>query len=546
MRRFMLCQYLALADQLPFGELMVRVHRGMGSTGLITPSEAEYIRKLEETDTSPKVVFSTRAPRSALRGVAGACWNVVVGTCLAPAVALSMLPYQIHQHGLVKGIVPALIMANVWGVSFALLGYLAAAQQLAFGTFHQVMAPYHFLVGSKVWNLYTCRFETPSSSVSWPPGLEHELPSATLKEHGMRRVARNKNSREKRDAKYDSPNKSKSSARRSLYTTLGISQDASEKEIKDAYKKLAVKLHPDRNPSKTAHEDFDEITKAYKTLSNPQKRKKYDLAGEDGVEDTGMKKREGVRALFGGDLIQPLIGDVRVGSFSFRVIDGFDLTPDELAVVWMRMMLTSRDTLLQYLDGFQVESSTAQGAASGPTHSCAVSSPSSNKGANWNAATRGKVHKFVNTGLAKEVLRVVGEEYLRVCEFVSGSPTQRLQHAFVNHIPDRCQTRLAQARILSKARPSMMNDTAVMVDLAWYLSLSEIKYTARFAALCAIRDESVSPEERHRRLEGVRELGAFFVASGSSYAGANKRTVDALMESLRSYQQSKGREGAAD
>jgi hypothetical protein len=60
--------------------------------------------------------------------------------------------------------------------------------------------------------------------------------------------------------------------------------------------------------------------------------------------------------------------------------------------------------------------------------------------------------------------------------------------------------------------------------------------------MSAVYDVAATPEERQRRLDGLRELGNFFVASGSPYTGANKRTVDTLMDSLRSYQQSKGRE----
>lgn len=546
MRRFMLVQYLALANQLPFGELMVRVHRGMGSTGLITPAEAEYVRKLEDMDpTSPKVAFSVRPPRNIIRGVAGACWNVGIGTLLAPLVALTMFPHQIHQHGLVKGIVPALVMANVWGASFALLGYTAACQQLAFGVMHQTMSPVHYLFTTKVWNLYTCRFETPSSGARWPAGLEEELSTETLKDYGMRRVSKNKNAREKRDAKYDSPNKKTSKPVRTHYDTMGIARDATEKEIKDAYKRLAVKIHPDRNPSKTAHEDFDELTKAYRVLSNTQKRKKYDLAGDDGVEDTGKKKREGVRALFGGDLVHPLLGDVRIGSFSLRVIDGLDLTADELAVVLMRMMLVSRDTLLtEYLSGYKLGAATS----SPPQGSQTTSAMSATTGstANWNASIRGKVHKFVNTGLAKEAIQVIGLEYLRVAAYISGNPIERLQQAVTDVLPDRVKTRIAQVKVLARVRPSMVSDTAVMVDLAWYLSLSELKYTARFAAMNAVNDATVAPEERQRRLEALRELSQFLVASGSPYTGANKRTVDSLMESLRSYQQTRSRDQNSD
>ena len=62
-----------------------------------------------------------------------------------------------------------------------------------------------------------------------------------------------------------------------LYNILGVNKDASSEEIKKAYRKLSMKYHPDRNSGdKTAEEKFKEISVAYATLSNPQKRSEYD------------------------------------------------------------------------------------------------------------------------------------------------------------------------------------------------------------------------------------------------------------------------------
>jgi curved DNA-binding protein len=64
------------------------------------------------------------------------------------------------------------------------------------------------------------------------------------------------------------------------YTTLGVARGADEKEIKKAYRKLAQKYHPDKNPGdKTAEQRFKEINEAYTVLSDPDKRAKYDRFG---------------------------------------------------------------------------------------------------------------------------------------------------------------------------------------------------------------------------------------------------------------------------
>ena len=74
-----------------------------------------------------------------------------------------------------------------------------------------------------------------------------------------------------------------------FYETLGIARSASEDEIKKAYRKLAMKYHPDRNPNnKEAEEKFKEIQNAYDTLSDPQKKAAYDQYGHTAFEQGGF------------------------------------------------------------------------------------------------------------------------------------------------------------------------------------------------------------------------------------------------------------------
>ena len=72
-----------------------------------------------------------------------------------------------------------------------------------------------------------------------------------------------------------------------FYVLLGVARDATEADIKKAYRKLAMEFHPDRNPAPEAEAKFKEITEAYEVLRDPQKRATYDRYGKAGLGGAG-------------------------------------------------------------------------------------------------------------------------------------------------------------------------------------------------------------------------------------------------------------------
>lgn len=117
-------------------------------------------------------------------------------------------------------------------------------------------------------------------------------------------------------------------AKRDYYEVLGVGKDASEDEIKKAYRKIAIKYHPDRNPgNKEAEEKFKEAAEAYDVLHDPQKRQQYDQFGFNGPAGGG----------FGGfnagsmnmDDIFSMFGDIFGGRAGFGGFGGGQRRPQQ-------------------------------------------------------------------------------------------------------------------------------------------------------------------------------------------------------------------------
>ena len=112
-------------------------------------------------------------------------------------------------------------------------------------------------------------------------------------------------------------------AKRDYYEVLGVDKSASADEIKKAYRKLAVKYHPDKNPGdKEAEEKFKEAAEAYSILSDADKKAKYDQFGHAGVDGAGPDFSGGFGNL--NDILNDLFGGAFGGGFGgFSGFGGF-------------------------------------------------------------------------------------------------------------------------------------------------------------------------------------------------------------------------------
>ena len=95
--------------------------------------------------------------------------------------------------------------------------------------------------------------------------------------------------------------------KRDYYVVLGVARDADKKAIKDAFRSLALKFHPDRNKEPGAEDRFKEIAEAYAVLSDPRKRAEYDMRGHAGV--AGFTTED----LFGNINFEDIFGGMGLG-----------------------------------------------------------------------------------------------------------------------------------------------------------------------------------------------------------------------------------------
>ena len=101
------------------------------------------------------------------------------------------------------------------------------------------------------------------------------------------------------------------SSKRDYYEVLNVERNASDADLKKAYRKLALQYHPDRNPGNAAAEEkFKEAAEAYDVLTDPQKRQLYDRFGHQGLEGSGFSGFSGFEDIFSsfGDIFEDFFG----------------------------------------------------------------------------------------------------------------------------------------------------------------------------------------------------------------------------------------------
>ncbi|EGW34250.1 dnaJ class heat shock protein [Spathaspora passalidarum NRRL Y-27907] len=151
-----------------------------------------------------------------------------------------------------------------------------------------------------------------------------------------------------------------------FYDALGVSPSASDSELKKAYRKSALKYHPDKNPSPEAAEKFKEISHAYEILSDEQKREVYDNYGEEGLSGgaggPGMNAEDIFSQFFGGGFGGAFGGGPQRPSRGKDIRHSISCTLEELYKGKTTKLALNKTVLCKNCNGL--------GGAEGKVHKC--------------------------------------------------------------------------------------------------------------------------------------------------------------------------------
>jgi len=325
------------------------------------------------------------------------------------------------------------------------------------------------------------------------------------------------------------------------YDLLGVSPSASGGGIKKAYYKLALKLHPDKNPNDPeAAQKFQQVGAAYQVLSNPTLREKYDREGKEEVGSLDMMDASAFFAMvFGSEEFEPLVGPLKLATMASS---DHEVSDEESTLRQRHREVQCAVNLRDMLEPYhKVNGDAADAKTFAPEDDDSLLARAQN---------------LASTPFGEELLHVIGYVYVtagqkqlgreqpfgipghlvslqqkghiwgtRFDAFGAGIKAAWEQHKLSKNMED---AKDAKEDENAPPNPAQAQFMLRMLEALWKISVLDIESTLRSACHKVLHDHSVEPSEITRRARALSGIGEIFMKAqcndGEAEPGKPRKT----------------------
>ncbi|KDO19323.1 hypothetical protein SPRG_15525 [Saprolegnia parasitica CBS 223.65] len=514
----------------------------------LTSGQPEYDDVNGKDNISVGDIFSTRNPRDAAAGLSSGLKNMGKGLIGGVGAFVGMPIVGAKEQG-VMGFAKGLAMGTVSAVVMVGGGAVTGVTQIARGIANTPMA-IKSSNEDKVWNsetnewyLYSLAEEAAAVLTDEP---EAAAPAKAVKET-------------------------------ELYDQLGVATNATDVEIKKAYRKLAMQLHPDKNLNDpTASEKFQKLGAAYQVLSDPTSRANYDEHGKDGVDtQLFMDNSQIYEMIFGSQAFENFVGELNLMTLQSQFgkmneNDAAEIEPEHLfgQTDLIKLKQKKREVqcavyLASLLDQYLQDAS--EGHISFRTSITATASElASTAFGGTLIGVVGYVYeeqalkhlgfkKSIAAGLGfKNVAKsahVLATKYRVVSSAVNaysvarkaGQEMDKAEKAEAKkklETPTKAPTEPATSdddlekekvkRMEEMSRKLQQETFGSVLEIAWNYTVVDVESTLRNICFKLLKDSGVSAKDRVKRAEGLLIMGEIFMASSQTSEAGLKEIMEKL------------------